>query len=69
MGTGSSGGGGAACGRSYRGVLEKERKNRAGVTWGLQWTGCFLSVCEVASGGSGIELAEACRDLIIGAGS
>ena len=46
-----------------------ERKNRAGVMWGPQLTGCFLSVCEVPSGGSEIELGEACRNLIIGAGS
>ena len=65
----AAGGGRAACGRSYKGGLEKERKNRAGVMWGPQLTGCFLSVCEVPSGGSEKELREACRDLIIGAGS
>ena len=47
----------------------RKRGKIGGVTWGLQLTGCFLSACEVPPGGSEIVLGEACRDLIIGAGS
>lgn len=54
---------GAACGRNYEVGLEQERKNMAGVTWRPLPTDCFLSMCEVPSGRSEIELGEACRSL------